>query len=435
MRADGRFSQGEEHLSEPKSLLDNLRDPSVANATSAPAVQSGARSDAAMAATTSFVVLFCIVGLALWGLPFYYDFMVRDFGWSRAQVTSGNAISKLVIGPVFGFIAGWVIDRFGPRLVMMAGILMAGAALVGLGWATSLSMFYLFYFFNALGYVCGGPLPNQVLLTRWFDKARGKAMAFAYLGIGLGGAVVPWISNALITRFGWQMSLRYMGVAIVVVSLPLAFLLREPPAPIKTQKGAVPVNLGAAFKSGTFYLLTLGSMCSIAVVSGTQQNLKLFLSLDRHFSQTAAARVLSLILTFSILGRLLMGWLADRFSKKHVMLLTYFLVAAGIPLLFLGRSALALYVSAAVFGTGLGGDYMIIPLIVAELFSGQMLGRLLGIIITAGGIAEAVSPWMMGYLRDATGSYVASCAALVTIALLGMAAVLCLPNASPRSAP
>ncbi len=177
-------------------------------------------------AITAFVVLFCIVGLALWGLPFYYDFMVQQFGWTRAQVTSGNALSKLVVGPIFGFIAGWIIDRFGPRRVMMAGILMAGGALVGLGWVSTLGMFYLFYFFNALGYVCGGPLPNQVLLSRWFDKSRGKAMGFAYLGIGIGGATVPWISHALIEHFGWQAALRWLGVLIIVVSLPLA-LFRE----------------------------------------------------------------------------------------------------------------------------------------------------------------------------------------------------------------
>src|SRR6202040_609542 len=99
---------------------------------------------------TSFLALFSIVGLALWGLPFYYDFMVQQFGWTRAEVTSGNALSKLVVGPVFGFIAGWVIDRFGPRRVMMAGILMAGGALIGLGWVSSLATFYLFYFLNAL---------------------------------------------------------------------------------------------------------------------------------------------------------------------------------------------------------------------------------------------------------------------------------------------
>src|SRR5579863_836021 len=145
------------------------------------------------ATATSFVVLFCIVGVALWGLPFYYDFMVQQFGWSRAQVTSGNALSKLVIGPAFGFVAGWLIDRFSPRRIMMAGIVLAGVALVGLGSISTLAMFYFFYMLNALGYVLGGTLPNQVLLSRSFDKSRGKAMGFAYLGIGLGGAAVPWI--------------------------------------------------------------------------------------------------------------------------------------------------------------------------------------------------------------------------------------------------
>src|SRR5437868_13020503 len=96
-------------------------------------------------AATSFLSLFAIVGLALYGLPFFYDFLVRDFGWTRAQVTSGNALSKLVVGPLFGFAAGWFIDRFGPRRLMIAGVLMAGIALVGLGSIHSLAGFYFFY--------------------------------------------------------------------------------------------------------------------------------------------------------------------------------------------------------------------------------------------------------------------------------------------------
>ena len=138
---------------------------------------------------TAFAALFAVVGLALYGLPLYYDFMVRDLGWSRKMVTSGNALSKLAVGPAFGFVAGWIVDRFGPRRLMMAGIVMAGGALIGLGASTAVWTFYVFYFFNALGYVCGGPLPNQVLLSQWFDRARGKAMGIAYLGIGIGGAL------------------------------------------------------------------------------------------------------------------------------------------------------------------------------------------------------------------------------------------------------
>src|SRR4029079_2679868 len=125
-------------------------------------------------ATTACLALFAIVGIALYGLPFFYDFFVREYGWTRQQVTSGNAYSKLIVGPVFGFAAGWFVDRFGPRRLLLSGILIAGAALVGLGTVSALPLFYICYLFNAIGNVCGGPLPNQILLTRWFDHHRGK---------------------------------------------------------------------------------------------------------------------------------------------------------------------------------------------------------------------------------------------------------------------
>lgn len=377
---------------------------------------------------TAFIVLFCIVGMALWGLPFYYDFMVEQFGWTRAQVISGNAVSKLVVGPLFGFIAGWMVDRFGPRRLMMAGIVMAGVALVGLGSIRTLGMFYFFYLCNALGYVCGGPLPNQVLLSRCFEKSRGKAMGFAYLGIGLGGAAVPWISHVLVEYFGWQAALRTLGLLIILIALPVAFLAKEPRQREKKRATGVLAGSPAPFMTLPFYLLTLGSMLSIAAVSGAQQNLKLFLSLDLHFTQSEAARVLSLVLGFSIAGRLLMGWLADRFAKRHVMLLIYLLVAGAIPLLFVARSPAAVYAFALVFGMGLGGDYLIVPLVTAEIFGIQGLGLLLGVILTANGVAEAASPWLVGHLRDTTGNYTAGFLALIGMGLLGAAAAAALPT-------
>jgi len=376
----------------------------------------------------AFTVLFCIVGMALWGLPFYYDFMVRQFGWTRGQVTSGNALSKLVVGPLFGFFAGWMVDRFGPRRLMLAGILMAGAALIGLGSISTLGMFYFFYMLNALGYVCGGPLPSQVLLSRWFERSRGKAMGFAYLGIGLGGAAVPWISHTLVQHFDWQAALRTLGLLILVIALPAALLAKEPPHAKKSAAPAALADARGAFTTLPFFLLTLGSMFSIAAVSGAQQNLKLFLSLDLHFAQSQAARILSLVLAFSIVGRLLMGWLADRFPKKYVMVLIYLLVAAAIPLLFAGRAPGAIYIFAAVFGIGLGGDYMIVPLMTAEIFGVQLLGRLLGVILTAGSVAEALSPWLVGRLRDSTGSYSAGFLVLIGMGLLGAASAAMLPK-------
>jgi len=399
----------------------------VASTAEAPAL--ALKRGSVLALATAFFALFSIVGLSLWGLPFFYDFMVQQFGWTRAQVTSGNALSKLLVGPAFGFAAGWMVDRFGPRRLLMSGILMAGVALIGLGSISSLGMFYLFYIFNALGYVCGGPLPNQVLLSRWFDRARGQAMGIAYLGIGLGGAVSPWISHALVGRFGWQTALKILGLLVVAISLPMALLVKDLPAEMSIPRtSGTSAETKAAFKGAPLYLLIIASMCSIAAVSGTQQNLKLFLSLDQHYTQAHAARVLSLVLIFSLIGRLVMGWLADRFPVRYVMLLIYCLVALGIPFLFLAPAEAPVYTFAVIFGIGLGGDYMIIPLMTANIFGLRILGTLLGVILTADGIAEAVSPWLVGHLRDVSGSYRLGFSALIAIAAVGAAVILALPE-------
>ncbi|CEF48730.1 unnamed protein product [uncultured bacterium] len=385
---------------------------------------------------TAFAALFAIVGLALYGLPLYYDFMVRELGWSRTMVTSGNAISKLVVGPLFGFAAGWIVDRFGPRRLMMAGILMAGGALIGLGGTSLAGAFYFFYFFNALGYVCGGPLPCQVLVSRWFDKTRGKVMGIAYLGIGVGGAIVPLLAAWMTARVGWRMSLQLLGGLVVLIALPLAYFVRESPSDDARDARGKPsrddTSISEILRTPAFYLLALGSMCSIAAVGGTNQHLKLFLSLDRGYSQTDAAGIISLVLTISIVGRLLMGWLSDRMPRKHVMLLIYMLVAAAIPLLMVRAApgAAAMYLFAAVFGLGLGGEYLIIPLMAGELFGIGVLGRVMGIVLTADGVAEATAPMLVGYIRDRTGSYNTGFLLLVTIALVGAVAIALLPRAS-----
>jgi sugar phosphate permease len=387
----------------------------------------------AQVAATAFLALFSVVGIALYGLPFFYDFFVRELGWTRQQVTSGNAYSKLLVGPAFGFFAGWVVDRFGPRRLMLTGIVMAGGALIGLGLTSTLTVFYICYVFNALGYVCGGPLPSQVLLSRWFDQDRGKAMGFAYLGIGIGGAIVPLLAHWLIVVFGWHTALIALGTLMIVIAFPLAWFVREwpPQRPIATDAAAL-VPLGPVLRNPLFYLLMVGSMCSIGAVGGTVQNLKLYLSLDRQYSQQLIAQVLSLVLLGSLIGRVLMGYLADRWARQRVMLLIYSLVAISIPVLFLVSGPLGLYGFALLFGIGLGGDYMIIPLMAADLFGVQALGRLLGIVLTADGVAEATVPMLVATLRDRTGSYGAGFAVLVVLAVLGAVAVTLLPRSQRR---
>jgi MFS family permease len=406
-----------------------------------------ARRHQALAVTTAFLALFSIVGFALYGLPFFYDFFFKDLGWTRQAVTSGNAYSKIGAAVIFGLIAGIIVDTFGPRRLMLVGIVLAGGALVGLSTVTSGAfwLFYLFYGLNALGYVFGGPLPNQVILSRYFDAGRGRAMGIAYLGIGIGGVIVLQLAPFLIRTIGWRGALRTLGILIIVVAFPFAFFVKEPPRLAGGATGPllprileslreIPAFLGGMLKRPAFYLLALGSMASIGAVGGTMQNLKFYLSLDRGLTQAEAGNVGSIILFASIGGRLLMGWLADRWAKKHVMLLIYVIVAASIPLLAAAPNGGLLYVAAFLFGVGLGGDYMIIPLMAAELFGLRVLGRLMGVILTADGVAEAVVPMRVAALRDATGSYRMGFLLLAGLAVLGAAAVSLLPATSRRSA-
>ena len=395
------------------------------------------RKGQALAVAAAFFSLFSIVGFAFYGLPFFYDFFVRDLGWTRAQVTSGNAFAKLVIGPLFGFFAGIVVDRYGPRRLMLIGILLAGVAPIGLGATTTLAAFYTFYLMNATGYVTGGPLPNQVMLSRWFGAGRGKAMGFAYLGIGIGGAIVPLVAHALTEAYGWRTALQILGALMIAVALPFAYFVREPDAEPKTASEAGDPSRDSildVLRQPAFYLLAIGSMASIGAVGGTTQNLKLFFAMDRAMAQRAVAELISLVLVGSIAGRLLMGWLADRWPKKRVMLLIYSIVATTIPLLWAAGSEGALRVAAVAFGIGLGGDYMIIPLMAAELFGLRRMGRVMGIVLTADGVAEAVVPMAVAALRDRSGSYGAGFVLLVGLAVVGALAVSFLPRPKPAGA-
>ena len=129
-----------------------------------------------------------------------------------------------------------------------------------------------------------------------------------------------------------------------------------------------------------------------------------------------------------------MGWLADRWPKKHVMLLVYALVAATIPLLAFAPTPASLPACGAfLFGIGLGGDYMIIPLMAAELFGVRVLGRVMGIVLTADGVAEAVVPMAVAALRDATGSYDEGFLLLAGLAAVGALAVSLLPRPDGRA--
>ncbi len=404
--------------------------------TNTTALQSDSKSSQTYIVVTAFLALFAVVGFGIYGLPFFFDFIMEERGWSRAVITSGNAVGKLIVAPLFGFLAGWLIDKYGPRSLMMTGALMLFIAFAGIAFSSSLEMFYVFYVFNALGYVFAGPLPSQVLISRWFDKNRGKAMGIAYLGIGAGGAVVPILAARLVAMYDWHTALAILGGIGFVLVFGVAYFIRDnankKTAAVQEEKPAAPVAEATSMKEilrdRNFYLLAIGSMCAIGVVGGINQHIKLYLR-DLDYSQAEAARVMSFVLLSSLIGRVLMGYLADMFNRKYVMMLIYLIVASVIPLLLVPDFTGRIYIFAVIFGIGLGGDYMIIPLMAGDLFGLKALGRTMGIILVADGVAEALFPVLLGLLYDEqTKSYSSGFSVLIVVALLGAVFIYFLPK-------
>lgn len=390
----------------------------------------------------TFIFIMMIVGFVLYGLPQFFPNYIQEFGWRRDQIQFGNMLSKIIVGPLFGFLAGWALEKFGPRSVMISGALFVSLALVGFSRMNSLGQLYLFYFFNALGYLCAGPLPCQVLIANWFSRLRGRMMGIAYVGIGLGGALVPWLIKWGRELYGWRGALQIIAGIIFFTLLLLAwFVIKRQPSDLglrpdgdepKSEAEKVPapsaVRLSQVFRTPAFWLLAAGSVLSISAVGGITQNLPLYLgdiSKSSEDAKNAAAVYPSIVLFTSIAGRLAMGYFADRFRKKDVMIATFVIIGVSIPLLVMAHPHPALlYVFAVLFGFGLGADYMLIPLMAAECFGLGALGRVLGIIIMSDAVGEATTPTLVAYIRETTGSYANGFALITVVALAGAVAIL-----------
>ncbi len=386
-------------------------------------------------AAACFTILFVIVGIVYYSFPVFYAPLIAEFGWSRAQVTAGFFLSMILIGPVFGISAGFLIDRYGTRRVLLVGLIFAAAAFFGFTFMHSLAIYYLFYFMQTIGYVSAGPVPNQVLISQWFLRKRGFAMGLAYLGIGVGGAAAPVLAQFLIRQWGWRYAMFSIGGIIVFLLIPLTLGLvknrpsdlglfpdGKPGVTVGAGAGGSEVTLRQAFQMRNFWLILVGSLMSIGAVGGIIQHLQLHLR-DQAFTPEKAARIASYLLLSSIAGRVTMGYLADRYAKKYIMLAAFVMVAGAIPLLYFVHIPAAIYLFAAIFGFGMGADYMLIPLMTAECFGVASLGRLMGVILTTDALSQAITPVVVGRIYDVERSYNSGFAILIAMAALGAIAI------------
>ncbi len=383
----------------------------------------------------AFLNLFFAVGIIFYGFPVFYPAFVASLGFTRAQVTQGFLLGFLVVGLPFGLLAGVLIDRIGARWVILSGVGFIGLPLILMNWMTRFWQYELLCVAEVLGYTLAGPIANQVLISRWFRVRRGRAMGYAYLGLGLGGVVSPPLANLLIRNFGWRHALEITGALILIVLFPVGFwITRSIPAEMGlTPDGALPESgengdsagssgISAAVRTANFWLILVGAALVIGAINAVIQHFILFMK-DQGYSTTTATRFLSILLASSLGGRVVVGYFADRFKKKNTMALFYLLLGAAIPLLCIARQPLAALAFTVVFGFAMGADYMLIPLVTADCFGVASLGKLLALIIMGYSIGQWIAPWATGRVFDTYHSYSLAWAILSVAGLLGAAAI------------
>jgi len=306
--------------------------------------------------------------------------------------------------------------------------------------------FELLCIVEVIGYVLAGPIANQVLIARWFQRRRGQAMGYAYLGLGLGGVTAPLLVNFLARSLGWRHGIEFVGALILLVLLPMGiWVTRSSPE----AHGVVPAAFGEeanppgnsssldarsiavsqAVRSAPFWLLLAGSTLAIGAIGAVIQHFILFLE-DAGYSATASSQYSTILLAASLGGRVIVGYLADRFRKTYIMAFFYCLMGVSIFLLANPHSPVTLWIFTLVFGFSMGADYLLIPLVTAECFGTASLGKLLALIIMGYSIGQWAAPWFVGKIFDARQSYDLAWKIIAIAGVAGAAAIYAIPSSS-----
>jgi MFS family permease len=369
-----------------------------------------------------WVVLASAFGL-FWGIPIsVYSFSVffrplmQEFHVGRAAVSLAFTL-KLLTGALCAMPAGWLIDRFGPRRVILIGTAIFGSILLANRFFSgSIAQFYCFYVVLGLSIHGVSPIPYGSLVSHWFDRRRGLALGLTMLGIGVGAVIMPSVAQTLIARFGWKTAYSILGAAVLLICWPVvAYVLKEKPEDVGLLSDGASAKTGGvedvrqgltaheARRSRDFLLMALAFTLVSASVQGCVVHIVPMLN-DRNLGPQAAALGSSLIGGAVMIGRVGTGYLLDRTSAARLASTLFAVAASGIALLLLG-SGPAVFAGAFLVGLGLGAEVDLIPYLTSRYFGLLDFGKVYSSAFAAFALAGALGPLIMGAGFDRTGSY------------------------------
>ncbi|MFH1484968.1 MAG: MFS transporter [Chloroflexota bacterium] len=384
-------------------------------------------------------------GAYQFGFGVFFKPISDEFGWSRVATAAAFSMSALE-GGIEGPIVGVLVDRFGPRKLMMIGITVLSLGLLALSQINSLLSFYLVYMLLiAIGFNTGFHWSAQIAVANWFARRRGRALGLLASARGIGGSIMAPGLAWLVVHMGWRGSLIVLGLCMFAFCLPLAMLVRrrpedhgllpdgdepdalhavvakEPGLKDKAPTEEADFTVGEALRSRAWWLLVIGFTLR-AFGAGAIVVHQVPLLTDRGFDIQVAANTLGALAVASIPGKAVLGLLGDTFPKRYLLAMTFIAQAISVVVLLRAQTIQEVYVFAVLYGLGTGcGPVM--QAIRAEYFGRTYFG-------TIGGLAQAVvvvgnvaGPVFAAWIFDITRSYDVALAIFAVTLMVGAVTV------------
>lgn len=388
----------------------------------------------------SYVIAASCFGIQAVGIGTYFSYgvlfnpLISEFGWSRAAIAGASSMAFLLMG-LLGIVIGRLNDRIGPRKLMTVTGVFFGLGYLLMSRLETVWQLYLFF-----GIVFGIGLSSidviaMTTIARWFVRKRGVVTGMVKVGTGAGQMTIPFLASLLVISYGWRHACVLIGVAVLIILVAIAQLMRRDPgmmglSPDADESGPADepalavegLSLNEAIRTRQFWTICAANMSVVFCLMLVMVHI-VPLAIDIQLSATKAAGVLSTIGGVSMAGRFFSGITIDRIGSKKVMIFCFVLLIAALLWLQIAKELWMVYLFAAIYGIAHGGFFTAISPLVAEFFGIKSHGALFGIVVFGGTFGGAVGPFMAGYIFDVTGGYGLAIWICILMSALGFALI------------
>jgi MFS family permease len=357
------------------------------------------------------------LGSVLWMNSYgvYTIKLQEEFGWSMTVLAGAFAMIRLESG-LLGPIQGWMTDKYGPRFVLILGLITFGAGLVTFSLIQTITGFFLSVALIAVGSSLGGWATLMVAIVSWFDKHRSKAIALTQLGFPVGGLCVPLIALGM-EGFGWRTMAVVSAVILFAVAIPLAVAIKPAPKQIGAQSEdeegdseSVQVE-GTSFTwrqavaTSSFWFISIGHAMSLLAVSSVLMHLIPHLTNGLKLDLVTASLIFSVMTGLQMTGMLIGGFLGDYFNKRIVSMVCMWCHCAGLLAIVYVEGQLSIIIFLGMHGLSWGIRGPLMVGIRADYFGAASFGTIMGISSMIVMLGMTAGPLFCGWLYDIYGNY------------------------------